>query len=130
MRREYSKCAVRLTETDEPAAVCVVTMVFAAFAFALPRVGLGSLTVSPFLPLTLILRTSAASTTFFLCAARISSIHSVGTKPEVDRSAEMTLSSPYAIPMSEFPLECVERELLQACRAHQTLVLERSKLLR
>src|SRR6185369_9866654 len=78
-------------------ATCVVTTVFADLADAAPRVGLGSVTLSPFLPFTLSVRTSEARTMFFLYAAMISSIHRSGMKPDVFRSETMTLEPPNAI---------------------------------
>src|SRR3990167_4906338 len=95
----------------------VVTIVSAALAVAEPRLGFGSTIESPRLPLTFSLRTSAARTTFTLCAAWISSTQMSGTNPDVARSAEITLSSPYAM----VNLLGVGKEGKQKCREHQRL---------
>src|SRR5690242_2403884 len=96
-----------------PPAAMVVTVVLADLADALPRVGAGSLIVSPRLPLTLSLRRSEATTTVFLYAAIISSIHRVGTKPAVLTSLTMTFTPPNAMIYSEKKKGDFERGLLQ-----------------
>src|SRR3990167_371551 len=95
----------------------VVTTASAVFADALPRLGFGSTIESPRLPFTLSLRTSAARTTFTLCAAWISSTQMSGTNPDDARSAEITLSSPKAM----MNLLEVGKEGNKKCREHQRL---------
>src|SRR3990167_11379683 len=88
IRCESSQCAVRSTLTQVPDAALRMTPVSDAFDEAVARPGVGTVMLSPRLPLTESLRTRVASTRFFLCAAMISSDHKSGTKPAVASSDE------------------------------------------